>query len=666
MKKSLFVLLFAVAPMFSFADATSTATVTIRNGSTTAFTGVVEIAASTTAPIEITPTHSSTTVAVPADSLLATLVALDATTTDFDITDIAYFSSFNSFIINCITIPATSTEPYCFNWTYAVNSDFPQVGVDHQILQNGDAVYLFFGPPRQTVLSTTTVSIGEPFTATAQSYDLASGTYVGASGLTLGVGTPNPDFSFTELATSTSDTNGEAIFTLNATGTFSVGIQEDFYFPSAMITIVDVATTSSEETSAPSANNPPPTGGGGGGGETVHFNVNMPTALSYLASKQSANGSFGSSLLDDWVAIAFAAADPGAPKILLREYLLSTAPALSSVTDYERHVMALTALGINPYSGTSVDYIAPIVNAFDGIQIGDPTLDNDDIFAMFALVNAGYGSVDPIIQKVGAFILSKQLPNGSWDNNPDMTAAGAQAASLLFGTPGINSSTLGQSLGMASGYLASTQQSDGGWGNVDSTSWVQTMINAVQALDPAHASTWTSSGGRYPMDAIANAQQVDGAVRPISDTVENRVWSTSYAVVAASGKSWLTVLQPFSRPSTAGTTISGGGAWDNSMTSTATSTQAAASTTPPVATSTPTVLGTSTTAGVASSTASTTKPIAQKSVLKKKAVKKSVSAQTAAIPTSTLAQTAAAPSLLNGSLFGKIWRTISSFFAALF
>ena len=36
----------------------------------------------------------------------------------------------------------------------------------------------------------------------------------------------------------------------------------------------------------------------------------------------------------------------------------------STVTDNERHAMALMSLGINPYSGTSVNYIKKIVDSF--------------------------------------------------------------------------------------------------------------------------------------------------------------------------------------------------------------------------------------------------------------------------------------------------------------
>src|SRR3989344_3898732 len=123
-----------------------------------------------------------------------------------------------------------------------------------------------------------------------------------------------------------------------------------------------------------------------GGGEYLKGReFNTSTALEFLASKQNADGSYASALLTDWAAIAFGSANDSvcyeacsAARQKLRMYLFSAKPELSSVTDYERHAMALLSLGINPYVEAGTDYIAPIVSAFDGTQVGDATLINDD------------------------------------------------------------------------------------------------------------------------------------------------------------------------------------------------------------------------------------------------------------------------------------------------
>jgi squalene cyclase len=127
--------------------------------------------------------------------------------------------------------------------------------------------------------------------------------------------------------------------------------------------------------------------------------------------------------------------------------------------------LALEALGINPYSGSPLDTISPIVTAYDGTQIGSASLDNDDIFALLALQYAGYTQQDDIIRKTAVFVISKQKADGSWDASADMTAAAIQALGALYTVPGY-----GPALGKAQGYLAAHQQTTGGWDNADSTS----------------------------------------------------------------------------------------------------------------------------------------------------------------------------------------------------
>lgn len=276
---------------------------------------------------------------------------------------------------------------------------------------------------------------------------------------------------------------------------------------------------------------PPPPSGSGGSGGIPNSQLNIASALAYLASKQSEDGSFGSLLLSDWTAIAFVAVDPGDAKVKLIEYMRTTAPALSSVTDYERHAMALLALGIDPYSGTPADYITPIVNAFDGKQIGDASLDNDDIFALFPLLHAGYNTNDTLIQKTVAFILSQQGQNGSWNGSADMTAAAIQSLVQVRMLPDVSLALI-----RAEGYLRGEKPI----ANSFSTSWVRQAISAL---------SWTPSGWMpnsfTEKDYLAELQQSDGGVEPESSDTQTRVWATAYAIPAALGKSWPMLLQSF-------------------------------------------------------------------------------------------------------------------------
>lgn len=319
---------------------------------------------------------------------------------------------------------------------------------------------------------------------------------------------------------------------------------------------------------------PAPSGGGGGGGGGIsHLSFNVPLAISYIASKQNANGSFENDLLSDWVALAFSAYDAGAAKTSLKNYMLTWSPALSNATDYERHAMALMALGINPYTGTSRDYISPIVAYFDGTQVGDATLATDDIFALFPLTKAGYSASDSMIQKIVAFIVAAQQSNGSWTGGVDVTAAAVQALSSYTSQPGVS-----DALTKAQSYLRGQQQTNGGFSNSFATSWT---MQAIASLGQSE-SQWSSSSGYYPTDYLAGLQQTDGGVELASASASNRVWATSYAVPGALAKSWYALLSSFSRP----TTVTTGGIPSTPATSTATTTPGVATSTPVAATST--------------------------------------------------------------------------------
>lgn len=679
------ILFFALCAGVAFADIavpdtttapTPTATISIRDGSTLIgpLTYTIPDASQT---LPITPNEGTTSVILlPADTVLGALESL-AAANGFSFADIGYYDFGQPYAgglyVNCVSIPAATSSPLCAGWQFDVNGSVPQEGTGVVTLNDGDNVILYFGYPRDVTLSTTTVEAGQPFTATAQAYDPSTDTFSPATGVTIGVTQQNPDdpYNPTEIATSTVDQNGQAIFTLDATGTYGVGIQEDYYSPTTALTVVATSSSSSSSsnTNTSGGNGPPVGGGGGGGGGGVsHSQLNIANALAYLESEQHADGSFDSPLYTDWAALALAAGNGGSALQKITAYEASASPALSSATDYERRALALEALGINPYSGAGKNYIAPIVADFDGTQIGDPSEDNDDIFALLALLPAGYTSSDTIIQKEAAFILSKQNPDGSWDESPDLTAAAIQALGPLFDLSGIN-----QALGEAAGYLASSEKADGSWSeNIDSTSWVQTAINGIiQAQTPGFTteSPWTSSGGDYPTDFIAESQQQDGAVQPASDPTDTRVWSTSYAIVAASGQSWNSLLKSFPKPASS---ASGGGSAITATSTNSTATTTAATSTPSIATSTLAALSTSTpptlTATATSTTASTsTLPVHKKSAKVPAPHPRPQHATTTAATTSQgLGQTAAAATGFNGNalanFFASFWHRLTSIF----
>lgn len=448
-------------------------------------------------------------------------------------------------------------------WLFFVNGEISMVGASSYEPATDDEILWTLGVyPTKISVSNSSPVVGATTTITVLGFDINMFDFEPLAGAAI-VGT--------DLVTGA---DGTVDLTATSTSALSIYATKSGYLASK--------STSITATGAPAAETPtPPTSGGGGGGIS-HGTFNVPRALAFLSSKQNSNGSFSADLYTDWTALAFAAADPGTAKTKMRSYLQTATPSMVRTTDYERHAMALMALGIDPYNGTSVDYIAPIIARFNGTQITDPSMGSqvvqDDIFAIFPLLKAGYSSSDDVIQKITAYIISQQAGSGSF-GDPDTTSAAIQALSLVPSLPNVSSA-----LTKAQAYLHTQQQTNGGFGNTPSTSWA---MLAIASLGQSEAQ-WAPAS-YYPTDYLASMQQSDGGVEPVATAVDTRVWATAYAIPSALYKTWSSLLSSFAKP----TTASSGGSSTNT---TATSTSAIATTTPAVAaaTSTP-VVATSTT-----------------------------------------------------------------------
>jgi len=309
-----------------------------------------------------------------------------------------------------------------------------------------------------------------------------------------------------------------------------------------------------------------------GGGGLVHKNIDVNAALNFLEANEKQDGSFGSNMYTDWAAMAFAVGPENSYKDKITNYEKSAPDNFTSATDFERHAMALESLGINPYTGTDTNYIQKIISEFDGTQIGDPSLTNDDIFSIFPLVKAGYSSSDNIIKKVVADIVSKQNSDGSWVGGVDMTAAAIQALEMTSSLPNVY-----QAISKARTYLVSEERSDGGFGSSDATSWA---IQSIFALGES-PTNWIS-GGNNPYDYLSSLEQSDGGIGAISEDTNTRIWATAYAIPAALGKPWAAILNSFPRPAAA-MVVAAAGAANISLPS-ATSTSVFVSATSSVAT----------------------------------------------------------------------------------
>ncbi len=168
-------------------------------------------------------------------------------------------------------------------------------------------------------------------------------------------------------------------------------------------------------------------------------------------------------------------------------------------TDYEKRILAITAIGENPATFGSENYVTKLQSFYDGIQIGDPQLLNDDIFGVLALVSTG--TSENIISKSRQYILSHQNSDGGWGyatgvgSDSNMTAMAVAALAQTGGAPS-----------NAFNYLNSTQTTSGGYGFIPgqgpdgaSTAWVIIGLNSANRSVPQNAiqfldSLQTSSG----------------------------------------------------------------------------------------------------------------------------------------------------------------------------
>lgn len=255
-------------------------------------------------------------------------------------------------------------------------------------------------------------------------------------------------------------------------------------------------------------------------------------AVDFISSKQKDDGSFGFPLYTDWVAIGMAKEEVSEEvRNKLKDFLSEQDFKAESLTDYERHAMALMSLGINPYSGTKINYIDKIISSFDGNQLGDTEMINDDIFGLIVLQNAGFGEEDEIINSLISHIISNQGDDGSW-GGVDMTSAGISSIHDFMGFNGVKDSTH-----KAFKYLKSkeTIKKNQSFGNSFSASW------AIQAF---RLEDWYDDEVERSVKFLTKRQENEhGHVR--EGEGDSILWATSYALPAISGFSWNDILVDF-------------------------------------------------------------------------------------------------------------------------
>lgn len=428
----------------------------------------------------------------------------------------------DDFFLDSVGDTATDSNAGLY-WNWFSNLTYGTTSLNKHILVDGEHILVTLGVmPTKIVVATTTPVVDS--TLVVEGYQFGFDTswnpaWLPRSGGTLVIDTTEHVFDEGGKYTMTTPS---ASFTIQSTAVSG-------FLASDSISI----TPQQGETTLSGSSN-----GGGGGVIVVHHTPDSAAALAFLLSKQYADGSFGSTLYTDWAAIALCSSSiPNDAKSRLISSLKNTSSEYTSATDYERHSMALLACGINPYTDTSTNYIAKLTTFFDGVQMGNSNLINDDIFALFPLLKAGYTSDDAMIRSIVSTIVNAQDSAGSWNGSADMTAAGIGALSLVPALPSVS-----DSLSRAKQYLHTVQGANGGFGSSFSTSW------ALQAIASVGESPTVWINPTYtPFDSLYTLQDTDGGIEKNTESEENRIWATSYAIPALFGKSWNSILTSVSK-----------------------------------------------------------------------------------------------------------------------
>ena len=439
-------------------------------------------------------------------------------------------------------------------WGWFSNFDYGQTSLNKHLLTSNENLLIQIGRnPLKLEISTTTPSLNSTTTINVNEFG-----FVGWDGVWL------PSASST-LFSSIGDQ-----YNTNASGTVDVLISTTtpitFYatkngFINSNSQIIQAVDNSPVGTTTITNS----TGGSGGGSSQTHQTPDLEKMLSFLDANQGAI--FSSDYYIDWGAVAYGS-EPNHNSSTKNQIINSLQNNLfngSVITDYERHSMAMMALGLNPYAKTN--YIQKIIDLWNNKATNIDSADSGDIFGVITLMSSGYTTNDDIIKKMEYSIVSKQLSDGSW-GNIDLTGAAIQALSLVQNVPGAS-----QAISKGVNFLKTTQGTDGGFSNPDSTSW------AIQGLIAGNSDPkQLVNDGNNPLDYLAANQIADGrSIGTTTDALDTRIWATEWAIPATAQVTWPEILQSVSKP----TESFGSGLSSSDTSSTSTLATTTSTTTPP-------------------------------------------------------------------------------------
>ncbi|EKD76332.1 MAG: prenyltransferase/squalene oxidase [uncultured bacterium] len=252
---------------------------------------------------------------------------------------------------------------------------------------------------------------------------------------------------------------------------------------------------------------------------------------------------FSNQSISEWAAMALAANGTSAGR--LSQGVLDYDPTIADGTnEIARHILALVALGYDPYSTNGIDYVARLKKTKEDKQFGSSAYINDDIFAGLALLAAGEtGNSDDVSLALRAAKKGLNSDGGvafgvaSPKSDVDTTAFFFQF--LVAADKAGSTVPMAAARKSALAYIYSQQNLDGGFGysanedsNAASTAVVIQMLNSAAALIDAMPATMVSRNLRNPYNYLQSIQKDNGQFAYSNVFSSNYdVFNTTYAVI---------------------------------------------------------------------------------------------------------------------------------------
>lgn len=257
---------------------------------------------------------------------------------------------------------------------------------------------------------------------------------------------------------------------------------------------------------------------------SVHAAVDNDT-LSYLQSGDKAN---------EWLIMALKASGQSVPT---NTTLVSD---ISTVTDIERKILAVTAAGQDASSYQGANLIDQLDNKRSNNQIGNATLVNDDIWGILAYYSAGVPSSDNRITESRDYLLQYQNSDGGWSHSTVSASDTNDTAMAIIALLRAGISSSDARIANAITYLKSAQNTDGGFGiapgsesDSASTAWV---VSAFQAL--GQSPEQLSQGGNNPFTYLQTIKAADGGYKWKAQDPNSNPSMTAYVAIAQAGTSY--------------------------------------------------------------------------------------------------------------------------------